>query len=268
MKKHNSRTEIFLVLFLVLITTYVHAQEVPEPESTARVGGPEKGLNLRFIQNFGVQSYSLAGTGFTGDLNATATPGSGLQLLYVMDKMAIRAEFNTKSTEFKPPSTLTPSLLTSKTNAGFIETNFYPYLEETGWKKTLYYGFGLDSLSRTAIETSPNVILTPSTRIGFRGSVGQTANLSKIFQLETTAWLTTPFVFEESGTKTGYKNYSALFGLKLMFIYHVSHFIDFSLGLNSTYEMTTYKGTGTRAVTDGSETYTNLTMPIELRFQF
>ncbi len=268
MKKYNSNTQIFLVLFLVLIATYSYAQEAPEPQPAALSAGPEKGLNLRLIQNLGVQSYSLTGTGFTGDLNATATAGSGLQLVYVMDKVAIRAEFSAKSTEFKPPSTLTPSLLTSKTDAGFIETNFYPYREEIGWKKTLYYGFGLDYLSRAAIETTPNVILTPSSRIGFRGSVGQTANLSQIFQLETTAWLSTPFVFEESGTKTGYKSYSAVFGLKLMFIYHVSHFIDFGLGFNSTYEMTKYKGTGTRAVTDGSETYINLAIPIELRFQF
>ena len=224
----------------------------------------------------GRQNYSLdsASGGLNISMGSMAFFNYGFT--YLKPKGADRTLYGysySKSSKTSPniPNSTTvfysPATFNSAVSRYYWETQSFLNLNNSGWKKNLYYAFGLELNHRWADISYPYYLMTNRTLMAFRFAVGHEAQITKNFFSEFKAGWLMPFFFREHQQQTGAFNFSLTPEIEYLIIYNVSDLIDFALGANYSVEQNFFNGAGSRGGLNAKETYNQLYIPLEIRFK-
>lgn len=246
-------------LFLFL-TTLLFLQNTNAQEKSSQRG------EIRFGALPSMQSYNLTGTGFQASNGASSGNGTSVGLMWLREFSAIKLDYQSDLYSVSPPAGLTPAKIDSRFTRGILA---YERLRTKQDATRLFnYFVGLEYRDRKNDVTTPNVFMPTRTEGGITLGLSFEKQLDEAFLWTASAGLFLPLYVNESSTKTGYYQTSFNPDIGFRFIYHVNHFIDFSVGAQVFYSQFLYSGTGERGVSDAKETSTNVIAPVELRFKF
>lgn len=216
-----------------------------------------------------MQSYDLGGAGYT--TNAGNVTGTGFGVGFKWNRAEASYSFSGRSEtqQVSSPAGITPTTVTS---------NFQRYLfmiepnqNANGFSyrsSTVKYNYGLDIRLRSSSLTSPNIYLPERNSVGFRFGADYELELSQQTFLGIGGGISLPLYFDERTSKTGYYRFSLNPDVSILVRRKLWKTLEISSGISVLYEKTFYSGTGERGTTNGVDTYLNIQIPIELRFQF
>ncbi|WP_413290431.1 hypothetical protein [Bdellovibrio sp. HCB337] len=246
---------LFLFLTTSLFLQITNAQEKPSQRGEIRFGALPS-----------IQSYSLSGTGFQASNGSSSGNGTSVGLTWMRELSAITLDYQNLLYAVTPPSDLTPTKIDSRFTRGILAYERLRTKQDSS--RIFNYFVALEYRDHKADTTTPNVFMPTRTEGGVTVGLTYSKQLDEIFQLSANAGLFIPLFMNEASDKTGYYKTSINPDIGFRFVYHVNHFIDFSVGAQVFYSQIIYTGTGERGVTDAKESSTNVIAPVELRFKF
>lgn len=243
-------------------------------DDVSRSAGKSK-LNL--LVTAGRQNYNLrsASGGLDVNMGSMAYNSYGISYLRPIDE--VRRNFmgysQSSSSQASPlrmnSNTLfySPSIFNSKTYELFWETQEFLSFQHPGWKKNLYWSFGVELNHRWADITYPNYLMTNRSMAGLRFGLGYEKQWKKNWVYEFKGLVFLPVYFQEHQQQTGAFNWMFAPDLSSMATYQVSDTIDFSFGFQYRVEQIFFNGAGTRGSLNAKETFQRFIIPVELRFK-
>lgn len=220
-----------------------------------------------------LQTYSLEGQGFAASNSGISGTGTAFGFSRMWSTSALKFDYSTSAYQASPPAGLTPTTIDTGFDRWLLSYDFMlprdgvdRSMQHSG-PKGLVYSVGIEDRRHIADATTPNIFMPTTSRTGVRLGLDYSKAMDEIFTWTTAFGLFVPLYLEESSAKTGYYRFSINPDLSAKIVYKVNHFIDFSVGVTVFYEQTNYTDTGTRGVSNATDTTTSIYAPIELRFQ-
>jgi hypothetical protein len=230
--------------------------------------GQEKKFDIRGAYMFTSEGYDLSGDGFTASSANKNGTGGAYGVRWNRPEASYQLEYMSVKHDTTAPSTLAPRN---------VESEFTRYLLVMKPKKGSSYSssesglsadYGIDVRSRRAGRTTPNRYLPSADYFGGRIGASYVANRGKKTYFEAGAGLFIPLYFDERSERTGFRKFSIDPDLKLAAVHNLTDLIALSAGVQVIYEWNQYGGTGHRGTSNAKETFTNIQVPLEIRFQF
>jgi hypothetical protein len=212
------------------------------------------------------ESYNLDGTGFSGSSGPVSGSGYSSSVRWNRSEASWAFEYLNVDSQHSSPSGLTPASVESQFQRYHL--SYRPFLGDAAGGSGLMWDFGLEIRQRKAEQTTPNVFIPSHDSMGGRIGVAMNFNEGSAVYFETAFGFYVPLYHDERSAKTGYYKFSINPDLKFNAIYDLTEKVALSAGLHVIYEQIYYSGTGARGTSKGSETFMNLQIPLEIRFQF
>ncbi len=229
------------------------------------------GLNIMFNGGSSMMWSEVAGTGMSAKSPKTLGTNYGGKMSYGLSENPITlfASYQNYTVKHQDASGVTPNAfeqIHTRTEVGFL-------LREKVNPTEAYYSFGLgyyyenrETTRITPVVSAGAQLSGPMLLLGLTHGYG-----AKTFG-ELDFSLGFPNAFREINTITGQYSFGLSSVLSYKFIYQYTDDLDFGLGVIGKYDITKFSGTSTgtsgRGVSDATENFTNITVPIELRIKF
>lgn len=216
-----------------------------------------------------VQNYELNGDGFTTKTGNTMGSVLGLGFKWNRTEGSYHFNYQSATYQLKSPNGITPDSISADFKRYLLLFEPNHQLSSYGYRNNkFHYNVGLDFRVRSAGVTSPNIYLPETFSAGIRTGFGYEMDTIKEIFLDVGGGLFIPFYFDERTSKTGYQSFRLSPDFYFLAKYKMSNSIEIVSGVTGTFEKIYYTGTGNRGTSNGVESYLNLQIPIELRYQF
>lgn len=227
-----------------------------------------RGWDIRIAGLVGKQTYGLSAEGFNVSSGVGQSLGEKASVTYRDGTNAFYLSHVHLGSRHGTPDQIDPSEIPThfqRTQLGMLK----PFVVDGDERPTIVQLISsLEFRRRVAPKTMPNTFMPTNEQVGVYLGLLKEFEWSGLWSSELSGGLFVPLFFDEQSEKTGYRKFSLNPDAAFDFVYRLNHFIDFSLGLHVTYELNAFSGTGTRGSTNATESFMNLYIPIELRFQF
>ncbi len=217
---------------------------------------------------FAQESYKLDGQGFAANTGSVEGRGFAATVRWYRPESRWAFEYVQVGIEPSSPASLTPAKIEADLKRYLI--TFQPRSGDGlgGGGQGLLLDYGLEIRQRRADTTTPNPYMPSHDSTGFRFGLEYLFTLGVKTTIETGAGLYVPLYLDERGTKTGYYKFSVNPDVKAALVHEIADYLAVSAGFSVLYEQIFYSGTGDRGTADASESFLNVHLPLELRFQF
>lgn len=218
------------------------------------------------------ESYRLSGGGFNADLpNRSGLLFLG-ELRYVGPFGLVEASLSfdqTAVTFAVPSSLLTPEEISFRRRRAFAMGWVRPFRGlENGRLRGVALGVGYGWQGTESTVTNPTAVLLPQTQLGVLVGAKQEFLIAPELAIEWTGIVFLPHSFSERHGSTGAHSNAMHFSANAALVSEITRNFSIAGGLGFRIERQSYRGTGTRAVTDASESYTSWSLPLEARWSF
>ncbi len=233
------------------------AENVPHFEEAGVFLGGFGGMN------FG--SYSLSSSsGFAAELPFTWGPVYGGSIGWRPNNLGwdYLLNYSQRSASYSGLTSLSPTSLEGTWREVSMEISGH-----IAQNVRLFVGTSYEVQS-PSIATSPNAVLTELAILKLTSGIKYSRSIGRQFFFHSRLGVTVPVMLDETPQFTGAYRLGYEVSGMVQLGYRVSPFIDFSVGVGTTYSALKFASTGTRGLSNGSESKLNISLPAELKFYF
>ncbi|MDZ4660743.1 MAG: hypothetical protein SGJ18_03905 [Pseudomonadota bacterium] len=232
--------------------------------------GQNKLFEARLGFQYAPQSYELDGGGFTTESGLSTGNGFSASLYWTKPEASYHFEFMSLNYNHDAPVGVTPSSVNSGFQRYLIAKEPTHQTSHGGYQgdSKLRFNYGLDIRQRTADRTAPTVYIPESYTAGARIGVNRGIPYNSQSRFSVGGGVFIPLYHDEQTSKTGHYRFSLNPDFHFTAVHKISPSFDISTGVEILLQRISYSATGERGTSNGVETFLNLQIPIELRFQF
>lgn len=240
--------------------------EPADDESSANVPHfEEAGVYLGGFGGMNFGSYSLSSSsGFAAELPFTWGPLYGGAIGWRPNNLGwdYLLTYSQRSASYSGLTGLSPTSLDGTWREVSFEISGH-----VAQNLRLFVGTSYEMQSPSTV-TSPNAVLTELAILKLTSGIKYSRSMGRQFFFHSRFGVALPVMLDETPKFTGaYRLGYAVSGM-VQLGYRVSPFIDFSIGVGTTYSALKFASTGTRGLSNGSESKLNISLPAELKFYF